>query len=86
LLLFERVLLAPSGVEDQGHGLGREVAALDEPFISLKAWVMSRVGIWWLPPSVPVSGSGLLRSLSALGSAHVVGLQLPRLLRSFVGL
>src|SRR3954468_22895366 len=32
------------------------------------------------------SGSGVLRSLSALGSAHVVVLQLSRLLRSFVGL
>src|SRR3954454_10552908 len=31
-------------------------------------------------------GSGVLRSLSALGSAHVVVLQLSRLLRSFVGL
>src|SRR3954471_10858921 len=32
------------------------------------------------------SGSGVLRSLSALGSAHGVVLQLSRLLRSFVGL
>ena len=39
-------------------------------------------GVWLLR----VAGSGLLRSLSALGCARGVGLQLSRLLRSFVGL
>ena len=48
VLLFERVLLGPPGGEDQLHGLDEEVAALDEPFVSLKAVVMSRLGCAWV--------------------------------------
>jgi hypothetical protein len=55
----------------------------DEPLVSLKGGLMSSSGLFsalLLPPVAVV----LLRSLSALG-AHLVWLQLPRLLRSFVG-
>ena len=37
MLLFERVLLGPLSGEDQLHGLGGEVAALDEPLVILFA-------------------------------------------------
>ena len=81
---IERLLwLRRAESQKLAHGLFGEVAARDQQLVSLKVWGMS---------SGPADATGrafrqwVLRSLSARGLAHVVVLQLSRLLRSFVGL
>ena len=56
----------------------------NEPLVSLKSGGMSSSLFVYRPLSFRSVAVVLLRSLSALG-AHLVWLQLPRLLRSFVG-
>ena len=58
-LLFERGFFIRSGVVDQGHRLGGEVAALHEPIVSLKVVRLSRAAR---------QRCGVRRSAAALGS------------------
>ncbi len=72
LLLEFLVCVIVWSCDDERDRLGREIAAADEPLISLKEGVVSRVSGGG--SVVPLeSGQGVLRSLSALW-AQVVGL------------
>src|SRR5215211_4253399 len=62
-------LVGPGRVE-RGHGLLADVAAADEPFVSLKTAGMSSVGLRARGCSSLVVASRKLRSLSALGGAR----------------
>ena len=73
----ERSFSDSDGEAEMAHRLLGQVAAADEPFVSLKASVLSSGPCWRWSASARVVGSGLLRSLSALGSAHVVGCSCP---------
>jgi hypothetical protein len=72
-------------LEERLHRAGRQVAAADQPLISLKDCGNVKGSRWPEGFSSRTSWQWLLSSLSALGGARG-RLQLPRLLRSFVGL
>jgi hypothetical protein len=85
LLLVLLVWVIVWSGEDERDRFGREVAPPDEPLVSLKGVGLSSRLMLVAVASSRADGQRTLRSLSALG-AHVVGWQLSRLLRSFVGL